>query len=284
MAELFKQSQSLDVVYERITEVVVRLPSWSDFKRVRGTILRSCGIGTFIGILPAEGATVAAIMGYNEARRWAKNKDEFGHGALEGIAGPEAANNAATGGAMVPTLALGIPGSATTALILAALIMHGFRPGPHLMQNTPEFVYAIFAAMLIANFMFLGIGLAGAKIFSRITLIPRALLWPSVFVFSLIGAYANSSSIFDVWVMLIAGIVGFMMLRHGFGPAPLVMGLILGGLVEETFSQSMIILDSQWWRFFESPIVNLFFGFTVLSLGWPVVSSLLSRTKNKDER
>jgi putative tricarboxylic transport membrane protein len=279
MAELFKQSQSLDVVYERITEVVVRLPSWSDFKRVRGTILRSCGIGTFIGILPAEGATVAAIMGYNEARRWAKNKDEFGHGALEGIAGPEAANNAATGGAMVPTLALGIPGSATTALILAALIMHGFRPGPHLMQNTPEFVYAIFAAMLIANFMFLGIGLAGAKIFSRITLIPRALLWPSVFVFSLIGAYANSSSIFDVWVMLIAGIVGFMMLRHGFGPAPLVMGLILGGLVEETFSQSMIILDSQWWRFFESPIVNLFFGFTVLSLGWPVVSKLLARRK-----
>jgi putative tricarboxylic transport membrane protein len=277
IAELFNQSQALDVAYERISKVVIRLPGREDFKRVWTTILRSSGIGTFIGILPAEGATVAAIMGYNEARRWSKNKAEFGHGAPEGIAGPEAANNAATGGAMVPTLALGIPGSATTALILAALIMHGFRPGPYLMQNTPEFVYAIFTAMLVANFMFLGIGLAGAKIFSRITLIPRTLLWPSVFVFSLIGAYAYASSIFDVWVMLIAGVLGFFMLRHGFGPAPLVMGLILGKLVEETFSQSMIILDNNWLRFFESPIVNVFFALTLLSLTWPLLSRFLRR-------
>lgn len=278
MAELFNQSQVLDVAYERITKVVIKLPGREDFKRIWGTILRSSGIGTFIGILPAEGATVAAIMGYNEAKRWSKHKKDFGTGVPEGIAGPEAANNAATGGAMVPTLALGIPGSATTALILAALIMHGFRPGPYLMQNTPEFVYAIFSAMLVANIMFLGIGLAGAKVFSRITLIPRTFLWPAVFVFSLIGAYASSSSIFDVWIMLIAGVVGFLMIRHGFGPAPLVMGLILGGLVEETFSQSMIILNNDWWRFFESPIVNLFFGFTVLSLGWPIFSKLLRRS------
>lgn len=271
MGELLNQSQTLDVVYERVSNVVVRLPSRDDFKRCWGTILRSSGIGTFIGILPAEGATVAAIMGYNEARRWSKNKDEFGHGAPEGIAGPEAANNAATGGAMVPTLALGIPGSATTALILAALIMHGFRPGPFLMQQTPEFVYAIFAAMLIANFMFLGIGLAGAKVFSRITLIPRTFLWPSVFVFTLIGSYAYGASLFDVWVMLISGVIGFLMLRHGFGAAPLVMGLILGKLVEESLSQSMIILDNNWLRFFESPIVNLFFGLTLLSLLWPLV-------------
>ena len=143
IGELLGQSQVLNVAYERITSIVIKLPSREDFRRVRWTILRSSGIGTFIGILPAEGATVAAIMGYNEAKRWSKNKEEFGHGALEGIAGPEAANNAATGGAMVPTLALGIPGSATTAIILAALIMHGFRPGPYLMQETPHFIYAI---------------------------------------------------------------------------------------------------------------------------------------------
>ena len=274
LAELLNQSQTLDVAYERITNIVIRLPGKEDFKRVWGTILRSSGIGTFIGILPAEGATVAAIMGYNEARRWSKNKAEFGTGAPEGIAGPEAANNAATGGAMVPTLALGIPGSSTTALILAALIMHGFRPGPYLMQQTPEFVYAIFTAMLIANFAFLGIGLAGAKIFSRITLIPRTLLWPSVFCFSLIGSYAYGSSVFDVWVMMVAGVLGFIMLRHGFGPAPLVMGLILGRMVEESFSQSMIILDNNWLRFFESPIVNLFFGLTLLGLLWPQLGKI----------
>lgn len=276
LAELLKQSQTLNVVYERITSIVIRLPSREDLRKVRGTILRSSGIGTFIGILPAEGATVAAIMGYNEARRWSKDKDAFGTGVPEGIAGPEAANNAATGGAMVPTLALGIPGSATTAIILAALIMHGFRPGPYLMKETPEFIYAIFGAMLVANFMFLAIGLAGAKIFSRITLIPRALLWPMVFTFSMIGAYALGSSIFDVWVTLVAGIVGFLMLRHGFGTAPLVMGLILGKLVEESLSQSMIMFDNNWLRFFESPIVVLFFVLTLLGLFWTLLVKLFA--------
>jgi len=277
MSELLNQSEAADKAYERIKAVVVKLPTRNDFRRIWGTILRSSGIGTFIGVLPAEGATVAAIMGYNEAKRWSKNKDEFGTGCPEGIAGPEAANNAATGGAMVPTLALGIPGSATTAVILAALIMHGFRPGPYLMKQTPEFVYAIFMAMLLANFMFLAIGLAGAKIFSRITLIPRTFLWPGVFVFALVGSYSYGASLMDVWVMLVSGIIGFLMLRHGFGPAPLVMGLILGKLVEESFSQSMILLDNEWWRLLESPIVDVFFALTVLSLCWPLISTRFRR-------
>jgi len=277
LAELLNQSETADKAYERIKAVVVKLPTREDFRRIWGTILRSSGIGTFIGVLPAEGATVAAIMGYNEAKRWSKYKEEFGNGCPEGIAGPEAANNAATGGAMVPTLALGIPGSATTAVILAALIMHGFRPGPYLMKQTPEFVYAIFAAMLLANFMFLAIGLAGAKIFSRITLIPRSFLWPAVFVFALVGSYSYGASLMDVWVMLIAGFIGFLMLRHSFAPAPLVMGLILGKLVEESFSQSMILLDNQWWRLFESPIVDFFFILTVLSLSWPLISLRFGR-------
>jgi len=149
------------------------------------------------------------------------------------------------------------------------------RPGPHLLNETPQFVYAIFFAMLIANLMFFAIGLGGAKLFSRITLIPRTLLWPSVFVFSMVGAYSFSSAVFDVWVMLIAGIVGFVMNRHGFGPAPLVMGLILGKLVEESLSQSMILFDNNWLRFFESPIVVLFFALTVLGLFWSTITRAL---------
>ena len=283
MSELLSQSRTLNVLYERITSVVIRLPSRDDFRKVRGTILRSSVIGTFIGILPAEGSTVAAIIGYNEAKRWSKHKGEFGHGAIEGVAGPEAANNAATGGAMVPTLALGIPGSSTTALILAALIMHGFRPGPYLVQQTPEFIYAIFGAMLVANFLFLGIGLAGAKVFSRITMIPPTFLWPAVFVFSMIGAYSFSGSLFDVWVMLAAGIGGFVMNRHGFGPAPLVMGLILGAMVEERLSQSMIMFDNDWLRFFDSPIVVVFFVFTVVGLAWPALAPRLRRRDTPSE-
>jgi putative tricarboxylic transport membrane protein len=271
ISEMLNQSQILDVVRERVRSVAVRLPSREDFRRCWATILRSCGIGTFIGILPAEGTTVAAIMGYNEAKRWAKNKDEFGKGAIEGIAGPEAANNAGTGGAMVPTLALGIPGSGTTAVILAALIMHGFRPGPYLMRETPEFLYAIFTAMLIANFMFLAVGLGGAKLFAMITLVPRTFLWPSVFVLSTVGAYAYRQTTFDVWVMLIAGLIGFLALRHGFGPAPFVMGLVLGGLIEESWSQAMIIFDGNWLRFFESPICNLFFALSAASILGPLV-------------
>ena len=283
MSELLSQSRALDVLYERITAVVIRLPSREDFRKVRGTILRSSVIGTFVGILPAEGSTVAAIIGYNEARRWSKHKDEFGHGAIEGVAGPEAANNAATGGAMVPTLALGIPGSSTTALILAALIMHGFRPGPYLVQQTPEFIYAIFGAMLVANVLFLCIGLAGAKVFSRITMIPPTFLWPAVFVFSMIGAYAYSGSLFDVWVMLAAGVGGFTLKRHGFGPAPLVMGLILGAMVEERLSQSMIMFDNNWLRFFDSPIVVVLFALTVAGLAWPAVAARIGRRARPSE-
>ncbi len=277
IGELLNQSQALTGHYERIRAHVTKLPSRDDLRLIWKTILRSSGLGTFIGILPAEGSTVAAIMGYNEARRWSKNKDQFGKGCPEGIAGPEAANNAATGGAMVPTLALGIPGSGSTALILVALIMHGFRPGPYLVQQTPEFIYAIFGAMLMANFMFLGIGLVGAKVFSQVTLIPRTILWPAVVTFSIIGAYAAASDLLDIWIMLIAGIVGFIMRRHGFGLAPLVMGLILGPLVEEAFSQSMIMYDNNFLGLFESPIVVGFFVLTLFSLFWPFAGPFVKR-------
>ena len=281
MGELLNQCQTLDTVIERVKKVAIRLPSMADFRKLRGTIARSAVIGTFIGILPAEGSTIAAIIGYNEAKRWSKNKDEFGKGAIEGIAGPETANNAATGGAMVPTLALGIPGSGTTAIILAAMMIHGLRPGPYLVQNTPEIVYAIFTAMFIANILFLIMGLPGAKLFARITLIPRTLLWPAVFVFSMIGSYAFSQSVFDVWIMMASGVLGFIMLRHGFGPAPFVMGLILGRLVEETWSQSMIIFDNNWWRFFESPVVDLFFFLTLLGLFGPMLGRRFAAVRNK---
>jgi putative tricarboxylic transport membrane protein len=282
ISEMLKQSQAGDAVMERIRSVAIRLPSRDDLRRTWATILRSTGIGTIVGILPAEGTTVAAIMGYNEAKRWSKHPEEFGKGSVEGIAGPEAANNAGTSGAMVPTLALGIPGSGTTAVILAALIMHGFRPGPFLMRETPEILYAIFTAMLVANFAFLFIGLLGAKVFSMITLVPRTFLWPSVFCFSVVGAFAYQQQMFDVWVMLIAGVIGFFALRHGFGPAPFVMGLVLGDLIEKNWSQSMIIFNSDWTRFFDSPIGNLFYVLTALSLASPFLKPLMGRMLRKN--
>jgi putative tricarboxylic transport membrane protein len=156
-------------------------------------------------------------------------------------------------------------------------MMHGFRPGPALLRETPEFVYAIFGAMLMANFMFLGLGLAGAKIFARITLIPRTFLWPTVLVFSVAGTYALNQSPFDVYVMLIAGLFAFFMLRHGFGPAPFVMGLILGGLVEEKWSQAMVIYDNNMLLFLERPIVLLFLALALIGLFWTPLTALAKK-------
>jgi len=280
MSELLNQSRTLNDTVERMNAKALRLPTLAELKAVKGTILRSSGLGTFIGILPAEGSTVAAMMGYNEAKRFSKTPELFGTGCPEGIVGPEAANNAAAGGAMVPTLALGIPGSGTTALILAALVMHGFRPGPYLITETPHLVHAIFGAMLFANIGFLGIGLVGARFFSYVTFIPKRFLWPSVFVFSLIGSYAYSSAFFDVWVMLISGIIGYFALRNGFSPAPFVMGLILGKMVEETFTQSMVIYDSNFMSFFDSGVFILFMILTVISLSTPFWGTIRQKFKS----
>ena len=181
-------------------------------------------LGTFIGVLPALGATTAAMIAYVETKRWSKNKEEFGKGAIEGVAGPEAANNAAVGGAMVPTLALGIPGSTTTAIILAGLIVQGVRPGPHLFTEQPLLLYAVFSSMLLANLLYLALGLGFAKLFARITLIPPQFLWPAVFVLSVIGAYAPNQAMAEVWVAIAFGFIGFFMRRFGFSPAPLVIG------------------------------------------------------------
>ncbi len=280
-AELLAQAASLDVVYKRIAAVAIRLPSRDDFRKVRGVIARSCGIGTFIGILPAEGGTVAAMIAYNEAKRWSKESDKFGQGAIEGIAGPEAANNAATGGAMVPTLALGIPGSATTAVILGALMVHGLRPGPYLFAEQPQLLYSIFIAMLIANVMFLGLGLAGAKVFARVTLIPRTFLWPAVFVLAVVGSYALAQSMIDVWIMLIFALLGFVFRRYEFSPAPIIMGLILGELVENSLKQSFLIFDHNLLLFFERPIAVLFFALTLAGLFGPVFVGKLTKNFRK---
>jgi putative tricarboxylic transport membrane protein len=247
----------------------VRLPSWDDVKRCSKAIWLSSGIGVFIGILPATGATTAAMIAYVETKRWSKNKAEFGKGAIEGVAGPEAANNAAVGGAMVPTLALGIPGSTTTAIILAGLIVQGVRPGPHLFTEQPLLLYAVFSSMLLANLLYLALGLGFAKFFARISLIPAPLLWPAVFVLSVIGAYAPNQAMAEVWVTIAFGFIGFFMRRYGFSPAPLVIGLVLGKMVEETLKQSLLIFDLSWGGFLGRPIAVTLFGLTVLLLLGP---------------
>ena len=277
IAELLTQAGQLGIVRERITLRAIQLPSKADYQKTWKAILRSSGIGTFIGILPAEGATIASMIGYNEAKRWSKTPEEFGKGSIEGIAGSEAANNSATGGAMVPTLALGIPGSPTAAVILAGLMVHGLRPGPTMFTEQSTFVFAIFWSMLLVNVLFFFVGLYGARIFARATLIPLTILWPMVFLFSMVGAYALDQSIIDVWIALIFGVIGYLMKRYGFSVVSLAIGLILGGMLEKRLGQSMVMLDEQWWLIATRPLSLLFLVLTVLALAGP---SLLRKIKS----
>ncbi|MBD0864941.1 MAG: tripartite tricarboxylate transporter permease [Rhodobacteraceae bacterium] len=271
ISELLVQASNLHVRRERVKMKAIKLPSREDYAKTWRVILRSSGIGTFIGILPAEGATVASMIGYNEAKRWSKNPEEFGKGAIEGVAGSEAANNSATGGAMVPTLALGIPGSATAAVILAGLMVHGLRPGPTMFTEQANFAYAIFWSMMLVNVLFFAFGFWGAKIFARVTLIPVQVLWPCVFVFSIVGAYALDQSMFDVWVALISGVLGYFMRRYGFSVVPLAIGLILGGILEQRLGQSMVMLDEKWWLMFSRPLTLFFLVLTALALFGPPI-------------
>ena len=271
ISELLVQADRLTVERRLIIMKAVKLPTRADYKKVWKTILRSSGIGTFIGILPAEGATVASMIGYNEARRWSKTPEEFGKGSIEGIAGSEAANNSATGGAMVPTLALGIPGSPTAAVILAGLVVHGLQPGPTMFTEQAEFAFAIFWAMLFVNVLFIFVGLFGAKIFARITFVPVQILWPIVFTFSIVGAYALDQSFLDVWIAIGSGILGYFMRRFGYSVVPLAIGLILGGMLEKRLGQSLIMLDDQWWLMFTRPLSLLFFALTFLALFGPML-------------
>jgi len=276
MSELLMQSKRLKDVAEAIGLKAVKLPTKEDYKKIWRTVLRSCGIGTFIGILPAEGATVASMIGYSEARRWSKNKEEFGKGSVEGIAGAEAANNAATGGAMVPTMVLGIPGSGTTAIILVGLMVHGLRPGPYLFTEQVDTVYQIFGAMLVANVIFLFMGLYAAKFFARISLIPTTLLWPIVFALCVIGAYSLNSSLLDIWIVMAFGVLGFFARRHGFAVAPIAVGLILGEMVETNLQNSLKMFDGEWWLIFTQPLAVVFLVLAFLGLCGPYLFQKLT--------
>ncbi len=279
MSELLVQSKIAHQAVEFIKMKAVELPSREDYKKIWKTVLRSSGIGTFIGILPAEGATVASMIGYSEAKRWSKNKEEFGKGSIEGIAGAESANNAATGGAMVPTMVLGIPGSGTTAIILVGLMVHGLRPGPYLFTEQVYSVYQIFGSMLVANIMFLLMGLYAAKLFARISLIPISLLWPIVFALSVIGAYALNSSLLDIWIVLIFGVIGFFARRFGFAVAPIAVGLILGKMVEVNLQNSLKIFDGEWWQIFTQPLAVFFLVLAFLGLCGPQIFAWIVRDR-----
>lgn len=266
LSEIFKGVETIltrEKVENKITQL---LPSVSDIKKSWRVILKSSIIGTFIGAIPGAGSDIAAFVGYSEAKRTSKHPEKFGTGAIEGVAAAEAANNACTGGAMIPLLSLGVPGDAVTAVLLGAFVIQGLRPGPLLYRDHIDVVYSVFAAMMVANVVMFIIGTIGVKFFSKVITIDRNILIPVIFLLSIVGSYAMRNSMFDIWVAIFFGIVGYFMQRYDFPASPILLALILGPMAESNLRRALVISKGDISVLFTRPISLLLLSLALISI------------------
>ncbi|MBM7095763.1 MULTISPECIES: tripartite tricarboxylate transporter permease [Alteribacter] len=252
--------------------------TWGEIKKMKTTLGRSSIIGTIIGLLPGAGATIAAFVGYNEAKRFSKNKDEFGKGAQEGVAGAEAANNSVTGSSLIPTLTLGIPGESVTAVLLGGLVIHGLQPGPDLFTVHANTTYTFLAGFVFVNVVMLLLGLYGARYFVGVTKIPDGALIPIIFTLSVIGSYAIHNNFFDVILMFIFGLIGYFFRKFTLNSASIVLALILGILAESGFRRTLVISGNDPLALVASPISIVLIVLTVLSLFSPIVMNKFTKS------
>jgi putative tricarboxylic transport membrane protein len=253
------------------------LPSMADWVRARWSIVRGTALGFSVGVLPGAGPTVASFLAYTVEKKVSKHPQQFGKGAIEGVAAPESANNAAATAAMVPMLTLGIPGSATTAIMLGGLMMWGLRPGPMLFEKNPQFVWGLIASQYIANVMLLILSTLFIPLFVRAVRIPYSILMPLIVVFCITGAYSLKNNVWDVGQMLVFGVIGYAMKKLGYSPAALVLALVLGPLAERALRQSLIISDAGMGIFFMRPISATLTIAALIAVAVPVVRALLKR-------
>ncbi|MCC7326572.1 MAG: tripartite tricarboxylate transporter permease [Burkholderiales bacterium] len=270
LSEVLERFSERGVVGEVIAKTSTKLPSIVELITLKWTLLRSSFIGLVIGILPGVGATTASFIGYSEAVRWSKTPEKFGKGAPEGIAAPESANNSAVGGAMIPLLALGIPGSATTAVMLGGLTIHGIVPGPLLMLQNKELVFSVFVGMMLANLLMIVFGLKAATIFAKVLDVPYALVGSAIAVFCITGVYALNNNMIDIAVMLSFGAFGFFLKKFDVPIAPLIIGMVLGPIAETNLRRALILSDFRLDPIISSPlsasllilsVVSLMYGF-----------------------
>jgi putative tricarboxylic transport membrane protein len=257
------------------------LPSLADWGKSKWAIARGTVLGFAVGMLPGAGPTVASFLSYTVEKKVSRTPERFGKGAIEGVAAPESANNAAATAAMVPMLTLGIPGSATTAIMLGGLMMWGLRPGPMLFEKNPQFVWGLIASQYIANFMLLIASTALIPLFVRALRIPYSILMPLIIVFCVTGAYSLKNNVWDVGQMLVFGVVGYFMKKLGYSPAALVLALVLGPLAERALRQSLIISDAGVGIFFTRPISAVLMVLALAAIAVPLAKwgrTLLSRS------
>jgi len=226
-------------------------------------------LGFLIGIIPGPGHVISSFVSYSVERRLSKHPERFGQGAIEGVAGPESANNSATSGAFVPMLALGLPSGAVPAIMLAAMMIHGIAPGPLLIQQQPQLFWGVIASMYVGNVVLLLLNLPFVGLFVNILRIPYAYLYPSILAFATIGVYAVNNSVVDVWIMGAAGLLGYVLRKLDFEIAPIILGLVLAPMLELNFRQSLAMSAGSYGIFFTRPItgVMLLAAIALLVLG-----------------
>ena len=244
----------------------------------RGTL-----IGFFLGILPGPGNIISSFISYSAEKRFSKHPDEFGKGAIEGVAGPESANNAATAGAFIPLMTLGIPTSATMALLLGALRIHGVIPGPLLIERNPDIFWGVIASMYVGNVMLLILNLPLIGLWVKLLRIPYSILFPLILLFCLIGVYAGNLSLMEINVMVLFGILGYFMRKADYEPAPLVFAYILCPIWEENLRQSLMVGYGDASIFFKRPISAALLGVSFLFIGSAVWRSARMRGEKKPE-
>jgi putative tricarboxylic transport membrane protein len=265
---------------QQIERTKTNLRVIKDFLHMKAMAVRSILIGIFMGVLPGSGSTVASILAYNEAVRWSKHPEKFGTGIEEGVAAPEFANNAACGGALIPALTLGIPGSSTCAIILAAMISHGMTPGPRLFVENSDVVWGFIAAFLAANVVMIFVGLLGIWVLAKVLTIHRAILNWIIFLLCVIGAFGINNNMIDVYIMFIFGFLGFLLEKNGFPLMPLVLGIILGPLAETSLNTGMIIHGS-FWPFITRPVAGILLFLSILSVLFPLIRGIIPYKREK---
>lgn len=257
-------------------------PTIEDLKKCRFAFLNGSVVGFIVGVLPGAGATIASIISYGLERAVSRNPKQFGHGAIEGVAAPEGANNSECGGAMVPLLALGIPGSGATAILLGAFLMRGLNPGPLLFQEHPEFVWPLIASMYVGNVMLLILNFPLVPIFASILRFPYYVISSTIMGLSIVGVYGLKGSVFDLWMLFIFSVLGYIMRKVEMSAAPMVLGLVLGPLMEMALRQSMIMSHGEFSIFFTRTISLTIIIAMSLMLVIGLVSSFLIK-KNVSE-
>jgi len=255
---------------------------WKLFRRYKVNVLRSGLLGTYIGVLPGAGADIAAWLAYAISKRFSKEPEKYGKGSIEAIIDSGTANNSCLAGDWVPALVFGIPGDSITAIVIGVLFMKGLRPGPMIFEQQPEIIYAVYLAFIIANILMVPFGYLAIKFSSQMLRVPRNILMPGILMFCIVGSFAINNATFDVGTMMVMGVIGYFLEGNGFPVAPVVLGIVLGPIVEKNFMMSMIKTDWDVFQFFTRPVSAVLCIITIFVWFYPLFIALLQRTRKRN--